>query len=65
MAVDTRLKRQSATCMLVPSLSSGVYPDTSGIVAAERAAATWLYSGIVLSEPVFPDIIFTLSGAPL
>ena len=43
---DTRLKRQSATCMLVPSMLSGVYPDTSGVVQAEWQAVAWMYSGI-------------------
>ena len=43
---DTRLKRQSATCMLVPSMLSGVYPDTNGIVQAEWQAIAWMYSGI-------------------
>lgn len=47
MAVDTRLKRQSATCMLVPSMLSGVYPDTEGVVQAEQQAVTWCYSGIL------------------
>lgn len=46
MAVDTRLKRQSATCMLVPVLLSGVYPDTNGVSQAERQAIPWMYSGI-------------------
>jgi len=46
--LDTRLKRQSATCMLVPSMLSGVYPATAGVVAAERAAVTWMYAGIEL-----------------
>ncbi|MGB2809120.1 MAG: hypothetical protein WBC22_15360 [Sedimentisphaerales bacterium] len=47
MAVNTRLKRQSATCMLVPSMVSGVYPSTAGIVQAEKQAVSWVYSGIL------------------
>ena len=46
MAVDTRLKRQSATSLLVPSMTPGAYPDTAGVVVAERVAVTWCYSGI-------------------
>jgi len=46
MAVDSRLKRQSATCMLVPVLLSGVFPDTNGVVQAEWQAIPWMYSGI-------------------
>lgn len=47
MAVDTRLKRQSATCILVPSMLSGVFPDTAGVVQAEKQAVSWCYSGIL------------------
>jgi len=66
MAVDTRLKRQSATCMLVPSLLSGVFPDTAGVVQAEWQAIPWMYSGITAVSPAeYVDIIFTLSGASL
>jgi hypothetical protein len=32
---------------------SGVFPDTSGIVQAERQAVTWTYSGI-LAEGASP-----------
>lgn len=49
MAIDSRLKRQSATCMLVPSMLSGVYPDTAGVVQAEWQAIAWMYSGITAS----------------
>jgi len=50
MAVDTRLKRQSATCMLVPSMLSGVFPDTAGVVQAEWQAVPWMYSGIAATS---------------
>lgn len=50
MSIDTRLKRQSATCILVPSMLSGVYPDTAEISKAERQAVAWIYSGIEASE---------------
>ena len=46
MAVNTRAKRQSATCMLVPSMLSSVYPSTAGVVQAEWQAIPWMYSGI-------------------
>ena len=52
MAVDTQLKRQSATCMLVPSMLSGVFGDTLGVVQAERQAVTWSYSGILAAGAV-------------
>ena len=46
MAVDTRLKRQSATCLLMPHMLIGAHPDTVGVVAAERLGITWMYAGI-------------------
>lgn len=46
MAVDTRLKRQSATCLLAPYVLSPAPPDTSGVVQAEWQAMAWVYSGI-------------------
>ena len=49
---DTRLKRQSATCILVPSMISGVYPATSGVSQAERQAVSWMYSGILAAGAV-------------
>ena len=52
MAVDTRLKRQSATCILLPSLLIGVFPSTSGVVQAERQAVSWSYSGILAAGAV-------------
>lgn len=52
MAVDTRLKRQSATCILRPEMLSGVYPDTSGVVQVERQAVSWMYSGILAAGAV-------------
>lgn len=49
---DSRLKRQSATCMLVPSMLSGVHPDTNGVVQAEWQAVAWMYSGITAAGAV-------------
>lgn len=49
MAVDTRLKRQSATCILLPHMLSSAPPDTSGVVQAEWQAMAWMYSGITAS----------------
>lgn len=56
MAVNTRLKRQSATCMVVPSMVSGVYPDTAGVVQAERQGVAWAYSGILATLLTITDI---------
>ena len=44
--VDTRLGRQSATCILMPFMLSSVFPDTAGIVQAEWQASGKTYSGI-------------------
>lgn len=45
MAIDTREKRMSAFSLLVPSYTPGV--DPSSIDASERAAAAWVYSGLI------------------
>jgi hypothetical protein len=47
---DTRLKRQSATCLLMPHMLLGAYPDTAGVVAAERLGITWMYAGISAAD---------------
>jgi len=47
--VDTRLGRQSATCMLVPSMISGVFPSDAGVVKLERQAISWAYGQIEAS----------------
>ena len=47
MAIDSRLKRQSATCILIPHMLIGITPDISGVDQAERQAITWSYSGIL------------------
>ena len=44
--VDTRLGRQSATCMLVPSMISGVFPSDAGVVKLEWQAISWAYGQI-------------------
>ena len=46
MAVDSQLKRQSATSLIVPFMTPGAFGDTAGVVVAERVAVTWCYSGI-------------------
>ena len=46
MAVDTALKRFSATQILVP-FRPAPYPAESGVPRAERRAAGWVYSGIL------------------
>ena len=50
--VDTRLKRQSATCILMPFMLSSAPPDTLGIVQTEWQAMAWMYSGIKAQTPV-------------
>lgn len=49
---DSRAKRQSATCMLMPFMLIGAYPDTAGVDSEERWAITWMYSGIDIGEAV-------------
>lgn len=46
---DTRQKRQSATSLLVPSMTPGAHP-TGTVTAAERQAVAWVYSGILAGE---------------
>jgi len=50
--VDTRLGRQSATCILMPFMLSPVFPSTAGIIKNERQAVTGSYSGILAGQPV-------------
>ena len=52
MAVDTRLKRQSATCILLPFMLSSAPPDTADVVQAEWQAVAWMYSGITATAAV-------------
>lgn len=51
MAVDTALKRGSATLVLSPG-KGWVYPGILGVSAAERMAITWMYAGIAAGAPV-------------
>ena len=48
MAVDSAVKRASATHFLVPGYALGVYP--SGTV--DRQASAWCYSGIAAEAAV-------------
>jgi len=52
MAIDSRLKRQSATCLIVPSLISSAFPYAVGISPTEsrRQAMAWCYAGIIALE---------------
>ena len=50
MALTTKPGRQSATCMLVPSMLSGLYPATVGTVQGDRQAAAWAYSEIEATD---------------
>lgn len=56
MAIDSALKRFSATGLLLP-FRGGCLPGTAGIVAAERQVAAWVYSGIAAGEAVLISII--------
>jgi len=47
MAVDSALKRASATHVLLP-FRNWVFPGTSGVSDAERLAAGWMYAGIAV-----------------
>lgn len=55
--VDTRLGRQSATCILLPHMLAGFTPDTSGVSQAERQAVTWSYSGILAAGAAVVTVI--------
>ena len=57
MAVDTRLKRQSAWGLLLPFKLSSVPPGTNGVVQAEWQASAWMYSGITADTPIWTNII--------
>lgn len=56
MAIDSALKRFSATGLLLP-FRGGCFPGTAGIVAVERQVAAWIYSGIAAAEASFISII--------
>ncbi len=60
MAVDTRAKRASALRM------GYVFPIDGSIDAADRLAATWMYSGIATSLPIIGSIVaFVLTINPM
>ncbi len=44
--VDTRLGRQSATCILMPFMLSGVYSGIAGVSKEERWAVSWMYASL-------------------
>ena len=46
MAVDTQLRRHSATSLIMPFMTPGAFGDTAGVVLSERVAVTWCYSGV-------------------
>ena len=50
--VDTRLGRQSATCLLMPWMLIGVTPSVAGVSKLERQGVTWSYAGIEAGEAV-------------
>jgi hypothetical protein len=45
MAVDTKLKRFSATSLIVPGFTPAAVPD-GAIGEADRGAVSWMYGGI-------------------
>jgi hypothetical protein len=51
MAVDSRHKRAAAVALLLPFMFTANTDATLGVDAAERLAATWVYSGISAAEP--------------
>lgn len=65
MAIDSALKRFSATGLLLP-FRGGCFPGTAGIVVAERQAVTWLYSGIaaIVVVAVYANIRETFTVLP-
>lgn len=50
MAVDSKLKRFSATTLLMPGYAPAALPDAT-IDEYDRAAASWMYAGIEFGEP--------------
>ena len=58
--LDTRLKRQSASNLLLPFTIPGVYPSGSGIVQAEMQAVSGMYSGILAVTAQLPDTFFNV-----
>ena len=70
--VDTRLGRQSATCLLMPFMLIGVTPSTAGVSKLERQSVTWAYGGIEAGEAVvitWTDVIVkgvdAITGQPV
>ena len=51
MAVDSALKRSSATDLLMP-YRGWVYPSGSDVGQAEKQAASFCYSGILAAVPI-------------
>lgn len=59
MAIDSVLKRFSATGLLLP-FRGGCLPETSGVIIAEKQSVAWIYSGIeaaILISIINPTII--------
>ena len=56
MAIDSSLKRFSATGLLLP-FRGGCLPGTAGVIAAERQVIAWIYSGIAAAESILIAII--------
>ena len=51
MAVDDEFKRASATSILNPFMPTTYTDGNAGVDADERAAVSWMYSGITVANP--------------
>lgn len=58
MSVDSRIKRQSATCIMLLSMLSGVYPSSGGVSRLERHAVSACYAASVPAIGIMskPDV---------
>jgi hypothetical protein len=52
IGLDNRLKRQSASNLLLPFTIPSIYPNGPGITQPWQQAVSWLYSGILAPPPV-------------
>lgn len=56
MAVDSKLKRFSASMLLSPQIPAMVPSGT--IAAADRGAVSWVYAGITYGGVVIVDVVY-------
>lgn len=57
MAVDTQIKRQSATTVCQPWMLPTVFGETNEVDQEERQAAAWVYCGITAGIAVAAGLI--------